>query len=151
MSIQEHSVEVLNRTATTNGMSVDEIYLRIWDKQQEWTGTRWNIITIFLSVSFALFGLSFLGQNLSISSNVLRITGLVIYWFTYFLYHRYSDWTKFLRAYLEELEKTRQTQLDLHTRWKKTKQTPFRKWTSITKLLFYFGLFYLMAVVLLWI
>lgn len=144
-------MEDLTTTAMQNGMSVDEIYLRIWDKQQEWTETRWNIITIFLSISFALFGLSLQGQNLSISSNVQRITGLVIYWFTYFLYHRYSDWTNYLRSYLENLEKTKQTQLDLHTKWKKTKQTPFRKWTSITKLLSYVGSLYTIVVVLLWL
>lgn len=143
-------MEDLTTTATRNDMSMDEIYLRVWDRQQEWTGTRWNIITIFLSVSFALFGLSFQGQTLTIATKVQRITALVIYWFTYFLFRRYSDWSMYLRTYLEELEKTEQTQLTLHTEWKKTVQTPFRKLTSITKLLFYFGLLYTIAVVVLW-
>jgi hypothetical protein len=143
-------MEDLTTTAKRNGMSMDEIYLRIWERQQEWTGTRWNIITIFLSVSFALFGLSFQGQTLTVASKVQRITALVIYWFTYFLFRRYSDWSMFLRTYLKNLETTNQTQLDLHTRWKIEKQTPFRKWTSITKLVFYFGLLYTIAVVVLW-
>jgi hypothetical protein len=139
-----------DKTATVaSETDVDEIYLRIWEKQQEWTSTRWNITTFFLSISFALFGLSLQGSPGPLEGNIQRLAGLSIYWFAFLLFRRYDDWSKFLRAYLEELETTSSTRLKLHTRWKKSK-SGLRKWTSISKLLIYFGMIYTVAVVLLW-
>jgi hypothetical protein len=51
---------------TLGELSADEIYLRIWEKQQDWTSTRWNIAIFFFSVSFALFGLSFQDSGSSV-------------------------------------------------------------------------------------
>jgi hypothetical protein len=134
----------------TDDSNIDEIYLRVWEKQQEWTGTRWGVTTFFLSISFALFGLSLQSHSSPIAGTVQRIAGLAIYWFTYFLFRRYDDWSKFLRAYLEELETTTSTRFALQTRWKRTKQTGFRKLTSVNRLLIYFGVLYTVSVVVLW-
>jgi hypothetical protein len=82
-------------------LGIDEIYLRIWEKQQEWTGTRWGVITFFMSVSFALFGFSLQNLNTPSASTVQRIAGLAIFWFTYSLFRRYEDWSKFLRSCLK--------------------------------------------------
>ena len=63
-------------------MGIDEIYLRVWQKQQEWTGTRWGITTFFMSISFALFGFSLQGNNLPINNSLQRLIGLSNYWFS---------------------------------------------------------------------
>jgi hypothetical protein len=131
-------------------LRIDEIYLRIWEKQQESTGTRWGIITFFMSVSFALFGFSLQNPNPLIASTAQRIAGIAIYWFAYFLFHRFDDWTHLLRSYLEELETTTSTRFALQIRWKAKMQKRFCKWTSVNKLLIYFGSLYTVAVVLLW-
>ena len=131
-------------------LSVDEVYLRVWEKQQEWTATRWGVITFFLSISFALFGLSLQGQTSLIGRTLQRVSGLAIYWFTYLVFRRYNDWSSFLRAYLEELEQETSTRFRLQARWKSSKQVGVRRWTSVSKLLAYFGLVYAVAVALLW-
>ena len=137
-------------TATINDPNIDEGYLRVWEIQQGWTGTRWNITTFFLGISFALFGLSLQNQNSPAAITAQRIVGLAIYWFTYLLFQRYSDWPKFLRNYLEERETTTTTRYKLQVRWKQTVHKGFRKWTSVNKLMVYFGLLYLIAVIVLY-
>src|SRR5260221_1925774 len=47
---------------------------------------------------------------------IQRLVGLAIYWFSYFLYRRYSTWSHFLRAYLQELEASGKTTIELQTR-----------------------------------
>lgn len=143
--------------------SVDEVYLRVWEKQQQWTTTRWGIMTFFLGISFAIFGLSFSTQNtsqaaqaiagvpqpLTLDATAQRLTGLAIYWFSFFVYRRYDDWSKFLRNYLYELELTTATRFKLQTQWRTSVDRGFRKWTSVTKLLVYFGVIYALSIVVL--
>jgi hypothetical protein len=129
---------------------IDDFYLRVWEKQQEWTATRWGVVTFYLSISFALFGLSLQNRSSSSANIAQRVLGLTIYWFAYFIFRRYDDWSKFLRAYLEELETTTSTRLSLQTRWRENKGRGFRRWTSISKLLLYFGLIYAVSIVILW-
>ncbi len=35
----------------------DDVYLKIWDIEQKHTTTRWTLMTFYLSVSFAIFGI----------------------------------------------------------------------------------------------
>jgi hypothetical protein len=144
--VTDSNKELLTSPSDNN---VDEYYLRVWEKQQEWTATRWSVTTFILGISFALFGLSLQGQSSSLAVTVQRIAGLLIYWFAYFIFLRYHDWSNFLREYLEELERTTSTRFKLQTRWKQNKQRGFRKWTSVRKLLIYFGFLYAIAVALL--
>lgn len=135
--------------------SIDnEFYMRIWEKQQDIAISRWSIITFFMSVSFALFGLSLQSGTAATSSPTLaatvqRLIGLSIYWFSYFLYRRYSAWSHFLRAYLQELEAAGKTTIQLQTR-SNSYMAGLGKASSINRLLFFFGLLYLLMVIILW-
>jgi hypothetical protein len=128
----------------------NEVYLRIWELEQEHTRTRWTVTTFFLSVSFAIFGFSFQAQLSSSLSTVARISGLAIYWFAYLLFLRFNEFTNFLRGYLMELERTKRTDLDMQSKALKAMSTGSRRLGSATKLMFYFGLLYTISVGLLW-
>ncbi len=125
----------------------DEIYLRIWEKEQEHVRTRWTVTTFFLSVSFAIFGFSF-QSNLSFSSALAtRLASVIIYWFAYYLFICFYDYTRFLRTYLIEMEKTQQTNLHLESR---ASTRPRRPLSTNLSLLF-FGMIYTLGVGVLWL
>lgn len=46
-------------TKTKIPLPFDDAYLEIWKIEQEHSRTRWTIATFFLSISFAVLGLSF--------------------------------------------------------------------------------------------
>lgn len=127
----------------------DEIYLRIWEKEQEHVRTRWTVTTFFLSVSFAIFGFSF-QQNLALSSALaIRLASLIIYWFAYFLFTRFYDYTRFLRAYLIEMETSQQTSLRLESR---ASTRPRRGMNlSTSRSLLFLGIIYVIGVGVLWL
>lgn len=131
--------------------NVDDIYLRVWEKQQHWTSTRWGIMTFFLSVSFAIFGLSFnKPPSLSVDATAQRITGMAIYWFSFLICRRYDDWSKFLRDYLYELELTTATRFKLQTTWRNSMRKGIRRWTTVNKLMIYFGVLYSVSIIALY-
>lgn len=90
---------------------LDDQYLAIWQGEQNYLRTRWSVSTFFMSISFAILGLSF--QNALLPSQVLamRIAGLLIYWFSYLLHMQLYKHTVSLRKYLLELEKTKRPNL----------------------------------------
>jgi len=133
----------------TNTSDIDKIYLQVWEQQQGSVRQRWVVNTFFLTVSFALFGISLQNPNIPVAGNVQRVTALAIYWFSYLVYRQYSDWSAFLRSYLEELENTKATQITLQARWKEYAKG-VRKWLTVKRLLIYFGALYTFAVFLLW-
>ena len=135
-------------SSRSDKLTADEIYLRIWEEQQESVTRRWNTISVFISVSFAIFGLSFQNQNIS-ERLPQRIIAVAIYWFSYLLYHRYADWSGFLNSYLKELESAASTQINLQSRWAKHEKGS-HKWSTVKSLLLYFGLLYTIAAILLW-
>src|SRR5260221_50749 len=55
MTSEQENLETLK---DSKGAIDNEFYMRIWEKQQDVAISRWSIITFFMSVSFALFGLS---------------------------------------------------------------------------------------------
>lgn len=130
----------------------DEIYLRIWEKQQDLVTSRWTVLIFFMSISFALFGLSFQNQKSEDLANAQRLTGLFIYFFSYFLYLRYTSWSRFLRDYLKQMELSGSTKIRLGTTALTTKPwSGLRRLFAINKLLLYFGIIYLIAVIGLWL
>lgn len=137
---------------STDKPAIDEIYLRIWEKQQDFMGSRWSVMTFFLSISFALFGLSIQGQASSSLPVIAtqRFAGLLIYWFAFSLYVRYHNWSMFLRNLLEDLEGRTSEYLTLQTQWKKH-ETRFQRSTSTSRILLYFGIIYTVCgLTLLW-
>jgi len=128
----------------------DGVYLKIWQAEQQHMRTRWTVVTFFLSISFAILGFSF--QNkLSLSEALaIRISGLFIYWFAYALLLHFYAYTKFLRAYLIEMEKSGRTTLDIQSK-AHTSRLGASKPLSTTKLLFFFGLIYTVGVIALWV
>lgn len=57
----------------------DDSNLKIWDIEQKHTGTRWTLMTFYLSVSFAIFGLSFQNKDLSVPLFVPLAVAVGIY------------------------------------------------------------------------
>jgi hypothetical protein len=124
----------------------DDIYLRIWEIEQRHTTIRWTVTTFFLSVSFAIFGISLQIDNTAIPRIVPQLGAVAIYWFTYILFLRFNVFTRFLRDYLIEMESAKRTTIDLQTN-SKVYMSRGRK-VSATQLLLYFGIGYSMAAVL---
>jgi hypothetical protein len=97
----------------SSGTVDDASYLKIWEVEQEYRRSRWTIVTFFSSVSFAIFGLSFQDHLASPAQLVLRLSGVIVYWFGYLLYLYHYNWTRFLRTYLRELERTGRTTFNI--------------------------------------
>jgi hypothetical protein len=126
--------------SATSEAAKDDIYLRIWEVEQKHTTIRWTVATFFLSVSFAIFGISLQIDNAPIPRIVPQLGAIAIYWFTYILFLRFNDYTHFLRNYLKEMESSKQTTLDLQTE-SNTFMSSEKK-LSATHLLLYFGIGY---------
>lgn len=138
-----------NKVEAEHDQSITELYLRIWEKQQDMAISRWTIITFFMSVSFAIFGLSLQNPNPVPSGNIQRMAGLAIYWFSYFIYQRYSSWSRFLREWLRELENDLEPEFHLQAGWE-AHNGRIKDVISINKLLLYFGIVYAIGVIVLW-
>jgi uncharacterized membrane protein len=121
----------------------DDNYLRIWDIEQKHTNTRWTLMTFYLSVSFAIFGLSFQTRDLGVPLFVPLSVAVGIYWFAYFLFKRFHDFNEYLRSKLAQLEKEGKTSLHLQTESKQYLQRD--KKLSATKMVFIFGILYTIA------
>src|SRR5437773_10238014 len=94
----------------------DEAYLHIWQMEQEHGRHRWTLTTFFIGISFAIMGFSFQDKLSPTAIIALRVCGLLVYWFAYFLFLQLYDYGKFLRGYLIEMEKTGRSSLDLQTK-----------------------------------
>lgn len=129
--------------------SFDEVYLRIWEQQQGSVRQRWVVLTVFLGISFGLFGLSLQQPSTPIAGTLERVTAVVIYWFAYLIYLQYSAWSRFLRTYLGTLESSQSTSIMLQKEWNDY-ASGARKHLTVKRLLLYFGLVYTVAVILLW-
>ena len=125
----------------------NETYLKVWQTEQDFNRTSWTIVTFFMSVSFAVFGFSF--QTALVPPRVLaiRIASLMIYWFAYILHMRFFRYTKSLRRYLIEMEKSSKTTLDIQSKTGRPINVINPLATNV--LLFYFGIVYTIGVVIL--
>lgn len=128
----------------------DELYLRIWELEQTNTNTRWTIATFFFSVSFAIFGFSFQANLTSPLPLTARLAALAIYWFAYALFRRFNAYTTLLRSYLRAMERERRTSLKVQTLVARQFRQGRGQYSSSTRLLLYFGLFYTCGVATLW-
>lgn len=121
----------------------DDNYLKIWEIEQRHTSTRWTLMTFYLSVSFAIFGISFQTKDLSAPLFVPLAIAIGVYWFAYLLFRRFNDFNEYLRSKLLELENEGKTSLHLQ---KESQQFLQRnKRLSATKLIFAFGILYTVA------
>ncbi|HYT45948.1 MAG TPA: hypothetical protein VEP90_26710 [Methylomirabilota bacterium] len=125
-------------------------YLIIWQVEQEHIRTRWTIVTFFMSISFAIFGYSFQSSLTHPSVLVIRISGVLIYFFGYIFFLRYYAQTNYLRSYLLQMERTQLTTLDIQSK-AKTDRKDFLKRISTPNLMLIFGAIYAIGVVSLWI
>ena len=121
----------------------DDNYLKIWDIEQKHTNTRWTLMTFYLSVSFAIFGLSFQTKDLIVPLFVPLSVAIGIYWFAYLLFKRFNDFNEYLRSKLAQLENDGKTSLHLQNESKRYLQR--NKRLSATKLIFAFGILYTIA------
>lgn len=127
------------------------IYLTLWEREQEHTRTRWTVTTFFISVSFAIFGLSLQAQNPPVPLWATHLASLAIYWFAYLLFLRFNRFTRFMREYLKDMERMSKVSIDLQTQADRAMRGNFQQFLSAPKLLLIFGLLYTAAVVLLWL
>jgi hypothetical protein len=120
-------------------------YLKIWDIEQRHTTTRWTLMTFFLSVSFAIFGLSLQNRDLGVPLFMSQGIAIVIYWFAYLLFRRFNDFNEYLRGKLMQLEENEQTSLNLQIEFKQFQRR--KKRLSATQLLLGFGFLYTLAAI----
>jgi hypothetical protein len=126
----------------------NEVYLRIWEQQQECVRTRWNHVTFFLGISFAIFGLS-LQNNNPLLAVIIRVCALSVYWFSYLLYNRSTEWSEFLVQYLEEFENKYSFQYPIQRQWKVYEKKHQIRWLGTRRLLLIFGVIYLATSIIL--
>jgi hypothetical protein len=144
-------------TKTKTPLPFDDAYLEIWKIEQEHSRTRWTITTFFLSISFAILGLSFDIKDNQAAVNILglslpdaqRIIGLLIYWFGYILFLQFNRYTNFLRDRLKNMEIQKFVSYSFQSDAREFMYSKLRSTFSATWLLFYFGILYTAIVVLL--
>ena len=137
----------------------DEVYFQVWRIEQEHSRTRWTVTTFFLSVSFAILGLSFDPKNYDSQLNVFglslpdvqRIIGLSVFWFGYFLFRQFDRYTQFLRSRLKEMEKQKLVSYTFQSDARDFMYSKIRAAFTASRLLFYFGILYTGAVFVLWV
>jgi hypothetical protein len=134
----------------------DDIYLRIWQTEQDIINRRWMTTSFFLTVSFALF--SFTVQrdpdpSVAFDAGIVlvpRIVAVVLYWFALVLFFQFTRYTDYLRRYLRRMEEEGETSLTLETSARGVMRGRWSRFTVTRWLLVYFGIFYTCTVIGLW-
>ncbi|MBV9616556.1 MAG: hypothetical protein JO011_09765 [Ktedonobacteraceae bacterium] len=129
----------------------DEIYMKIWKAEQQYISTRWNNVTFFIGISFAILGFSFQSGLLPGEAFAIRTSGLVVYWFAYVFYLHFYAYTHFLRSYLIDMETSGRTKHNIQSRAKATINRGINKHFSTRKILLYVGICYTLEVILLFL
>jgi hypothetical protein len=137
-----------NQTQTQTQVK-DGVYLKIWQTEQAHMRTRWTVVTFFLSISFAILGFSFQSKIAPQEALAIRISGVLIYWFAYILLLHFYAYTKFLRTYLVDMEKSGRSTLDIQSKADASRLGAHQQ-LSTTKLLFIFGIIYTVGIIILW-
>jgi hypothetical protein len=135
--------EKMPRQTDKKAIINDDVYLKIWDIEQKHTSTRWTLMTFYLSISFAIFGLSLQNKDLGIPIFVPQGVAIVIYWFAYLLFRRFNEFNEYLRRKLMQLEENGQTTVNLQIEFKHFLKQ--KKRLSATQLLLVFGFLYTLA------
>lgn len=155
--IRKEDAEVMtSETPVVPNTSQDDTYIEIWKIEQDHSRTRWTVTTFFLSVSFAILGLSFQTQvdqaKLALDSSlpdVQRLVGLAVFWFGYLLFVQFNRYTSFLRNQLRKMEKANLVSFTIQTDADKFMYSKIKAAFAAKWLLLYFGLLYAATVILL--
>ncbi len=143
----------INQTQNTiqAGKSPEDTYMEVWKIEQEHTKTRWTVATFFFSISFAIFGFSFTTETPAGSpiNDIQRIVGLALYWFSYALFYQFNRYTHYLRGCMLDMERNGEVRFTFQTNASQKMYGQWQRFFRATWLLFYFGLLYLAAVVVL--
>jgi hypothetical protein len=139
------------QNATLAGKSPEDTYMEVWKIEQDHSRTRWTVATFFFSISFAIFGFSFTTETPAGSpiNHIQRIAGLVLYWFSYALFYQFNRYTRYLRSCMMDMERKGEVSFTFQSDAAQRMYGRLRQYFTATWLLFYFGLLYLAAVVLL--
>ncbi len=140
----------LGNQTSGRGLSPEELYFQIWEREQEQTKIRWNVTTFFVSISFAIFGFSLQAQNPPVPPIISHSVALAIYWFAFVLFWRFNSFTNCLRDYLREMEVSQRVEIDVQTRANQAMKGQYSKWLSTFNLMLDFGIIYSATVGLLW-
>jgi protein-S-isoprenylcysteine O-methyltransferase Ste14 len=136
---------------------VDNAYLEIWKIEQDHSRTRWTVTTFFLSISFAVVGLSFDPSD-SVEQTALfgismpdiqRIIGVFIFWFGYALFRQFNRFTNFLRTQLRNMENEGLVSFTFQSEAREFMYSGISGLFSASRLMFYFGVLYTIVIVLL--
>ena len=112
--------------------------MKLVDLEQKHTSIRWTVTTFFLSVSFAIFGISLRVEKSPVPLFVPQLIAIGIYWFTYLLFLRFNDFTEFLRGYMSEMETSNQVDFDLQRKARSFMTS--RRRPNARQLLLFFGI-----------
>lgn len=129
----------------------NDVYIEIWKAEQQYIGTRWNNVTFFIGISFAILGFSFQNGLTSTEALAIRISGLLLYWFAYILYLHFYVYTNFLRSYLISMEQSGRTKHNIQSMAQAATSIGFNKYLNTRKMLLYCGAFYSSGIILLFI
>jgi hypothetical protein len=129
----------------------DEIYIEIWKAEQKYIGTRWNNVTFFIGISFAILGFSFQDRLMPNEALAIRISGVILYWFAYAFYLHFYTYTRFLRAYLIKMETVGRTKHNIQSMAQAATSAGINKHLATRKMLLYFGVIYLLGIIMLFL
>ena len=128
----------------------DSMYIEIWKIEQGFIRTRWTVVTFFLSVSFAIFGLSFQAQVIpTFTNHAQRIVAIIFYWFAFTLFVQFHRYTNFLRKQLKKMENDKSVTFSFQIEADHNLYSRFAKLFRPTWLLLYFGILYSIGAALL--
>ncbi len=134
----------------------DDIYLKIWQTEQDIINRRWLTTSFFMTVSFALFSFTVQREpdpHIEFDPDILlvpRIVAVVLYWFAMILFFQFTRYTDYLRRYLRRMEEDGETTLTLETSSQFAMRGKSSRFTVTRWLLVYFGLTYTCSVFVLW-
>lgn len=127
------------------------LYLKILEVQYQYSSRRWTIATFFFSISFAVIGFSYQNNTSQVPLIIQQLTGIFIYWFSYYLFVRLNNYNQFLRHYLKKMEEKDSFCFDFQTKTQEwMKQNKSHKISS-TKMLGYFGILYTITIIISWL
>jgi len=141
----------MSDSTATADKSREDVYLSVWKIEQDHSRTRWTVATFFFSISFAIFGFSFttatpLGSPIN---HIQRLAGLVLFWFSFALFFQFNRYTRYLRARLKNMEQNGEVRFAFQSDAGKAMYSRAQRFFSATWLLFYRGLVYTAAVMVL--
>ncbi len=165
MNIDQIERPITGQSLSQNPLENDT-YLGLLKANQDHARVKWTTVTYFMSLSFALFGISFpfSSQGQAVEHTLLiRVSALSIYWFTFLLFLHFQAYSELLVTAMKKMETTPKEAKPVDERLdeKETPRTTIRIYTQEGKgfiyriltsrnLLVYFGMIYTVAVVLLW-